>query len=75
MAVILLNCLTLGLYDPYDHNCVTVKCRILEVLENMIYVYFLLEMIVKILALGFLGSQGYLADTWNRLDFFIVAAG
>ncbi|GMT06678.1 hypothetical protein PENTCL1PPCAC_28852, partial [Pristionchus entomophagus] len=30
---------------------------------------------VKVIAMGFTGAAGYLSDTWNRLDFFIVIAG
>ncbi|KAJ8001332.1 hypothetical protein DPEC_G00168440 [Dallia pectoralis] len=32
-------------------------------------------MVVKMVALGVLGQKGYLGDTWNRLDFFIVIVG
>ena len=75
MTIILLNCITLGLYDPMDENCLSKKCQVLESLETFIYAYFLLEMIIKMVAFGIFGKLGYLAETWNRLDFFIVAAG
>ena len=75
MGVILLNCITLGSFDPFDQECASTKCQALEIVEQIIYWYFLLEMIIKIIAMGFLGKQGYIADTWNKLDFFIVAAG
>ncbi|CAF1146897.1 unnamed protein product, partial [Brachionus calyciflorus] len=32
-------------------------------------------MSIKILAMGFWGKDTYMADSWNRLDFFIVIAG
>ncbi|KAM7394509.1 hypothetical protein PAMP_021307 [Pampus punctatissimus] len=32
-------------------------------------------MVVKMVALGVIGQNGYLGDTWNRLDFFIVIVG
>jgi voltage-dependent calcium channel T type alpha-1G len=32
-------------------------------------------MFIKIIAMGFIGKDTYLADTWNRLDLFIVFAG
>lgn len=70
-----MNCATLGLYDPYDPSCVTKKCRVLEGFELFIYVYFLVEMLIKMIAYGVFGKKGYLAEGWNRLDFFIVAAG
>ncbi len=31
-------------------------------------------MIIKILAMGFIGRNTYLAESWNRLDFLIVIA-
>lgn len=32
-------------------------------------------MTVKMVAMGVYGHGAYLADTWNRLDLFIVLAG
>ncbi|KAF3853178.1 hypothetical protein F7725_013866 [Dissostichus mawsoni] len=63
MLVILLNCVTLGMFHPCeDIVCSSDRCHILE-------------MVIKMLALGIFGKKCYLGDTWNRLDFFIVLAG
>ncbi|XDV13247.1 hypothetical protein PO909_001695 [Leuciscus waleckii] len=43
--------------------------------DAFIYIFFALEMVVKMVALGIFGHRCYLGDTWNRLDFFIVMAG
>ncbi|CAB3399819.1 unnamed protein product [Caenorhabditis bovis] len=77
MAVILINCITLGMYRPCEDgpDCKTYRCQILDLIDNCIFVYFALEMVIKILALGFFGPAAYMSDTWNRLDFFIVMAG
>ncbi|VDN57760.1 unnamed protein product [Dracunculus medinensis] len=77
MFVILINCVTLGMYRPCEDgpDCTTYRCYILSIIDHSIFVYFSLEMIVKIIALGFCGQAAYLSDTWNRLDFFIVCAG
>ncbi|CAD6191072.1 unnamed protein product [Caenorhabditis auriculariae] len=77
MAVILLNCVTLGMYRPCEDgpDCSTYRCRILDLIDNCIFVYFAFEMVIKIVALGFYGPAAYMSDTWNRLDFFIVMAG
>ena len=75
MTIILLNCITIGLYNPMDVKCLSKKCQVLERLETFIYVYFVLEMVVKMIAFGVFGKLGYLAESWNRLDLFIVAAG
>ena len=76
MAVILLNCLTLGLYRPCrDQVCATTRCRVLESFDHFIFVFFAVELGVKVTAMGLVGRRTYLADSWNRLDLFIVAAG
>ncbi|CAL8287110.1 unnamed protein product [Boreogadus saida] len=76
MMVILLNCVTLGMYQPCENiDCNSQRCKILQAFDAFIYIFFALEMVVKMLALGILGRRCYLGDTWNRLDFFIVMAG
>ncbi|XP_055600094.1 voltage-dependent T-type calcium channel subunit alpha-1G isoform X2 [Uranotaenia lowii] len=76
MLVILLNCVTLGMYQPcVDDACVTNRCKILQIFDDIIFAFFSLEMTIKIVAMGAWGKSTYLADSWNRLDFFIVLAG
>ncbi|XP_050464943.1 voltage-dependent T-type calcium channel subunit alpha-1G isoform X6 [Cataglyphis hispanica] len=76
MMVILLNCITLGMYQPcVDDQCVTNRCKILQMFDDIIFAFFSLEMTIKMVAMGIYGRGTYLADSWNRLDFFIVAAG
>ncbi|KAK7571216.1 hypothetical protein V9T40_014820 [Parthenolecanium corni] len=76
MLVILLNCVTLGMYQPcVDDKCLTNRCKILQVLDDCIFAFFALEMVIKMIAMGIYGDGAYLADSWNKLDFFIVFAG
>ncbi len=76
MFVIFINCITLGMYRPCDDNpCTSVRCSILEISEHAIYAFFLVEMVIKIVAMGFIGKETYLGDVWNVLDFLIVALG
>ncbi|XP_064818471.1 voltage-dependent T-type calcium channel subunit alpha-1H-like isoform X4 [Oncorhynchus masou masou] len=76
MIVILLNCVTLGMYQPCeDVTCQAEWCLILQVFDDCIFAFFAVEMVIKMVALGIFGSKCYLGDTWNRLDFFIVMAG
>uniref|UniRef100_A0A8C3J2X0 Voltage-dependent T-type calcium channel subunit alpha-1G n=1 Tax=Chrysemys picta bellii TaxID=8478 RepID=A0A8C3J2X0_CHRPI len=76
MLVILLNCVTLGMFHPCeDMACDSPRCRILQSFDDFIFAFFAVEMIVKMIALGIFGKKCYLGDTWNRLDFFIVIAG
>ncbi|XP_033608822.1 voltage-dependent T-type calcium channel subunit alpha-1H isoform X2 [Cryptotermes secundus] len=77
MLVILLNCVTLGMYRPCldDNGCDSNRCKILQIFDDFIFTFFALEMTVKMVAMGVYGKGTYLADSWNRLDFFIVLAG
>lgn len=46
-----------------------------QVFDDFIFIFFAMEMVLKMVALGIFGKKCYLGDTWNRLDFFIVMAG
>uniref|UniRef100_A0A8C3A7Z6 Ion transport domain-containing protein n=1 Tax=Cyclopterus lumpus TaxID=8103 RepID=A0A8C3A7Z6_CYCLU len=70
ILAILLNCVTLGMFQPCDHTPF-----LLQALDDGIFVFFAGEMVMKMVALGVIGHNGYLGDTWNRLDFFIVLVG
>uniref|UniRef100_A0A3B4AP70 Ion transport domain-containing protein n=1 Tax=Periophthalmus magnuspinnatus TaxID=409849 RepID=A0A3B4AP70_9GOBI len=76
MLVILLNCVTLGMFHPCeDIDCHSERCKILQDFDDFIFAFFAIEMVIKMVALGIFGKKCYLGDTWNRLDFFIVLAG
>lgn len=76
MAVILINCVTLGMYRPCEDNpCTSNRCNILNYLDHCIYVFFAIEMVIRVIAMGLIGKKTYLAEPWNRLDLFIVLAG
>lgn len=49
--------------------------HLLQVFDDIIFAFFTLEMSIKMVAMGVYGHGTYLADSWNRLDFFIVMAG
>uniref|UniRef100_A0A8C2FXZ6 Calcium channel, voltage-dependent, T type, alpha 1H subunit a n=1 Tax=Cyprinus carpio TaxID=7962 RepID=A0A8C2FXZ6_CYPCA len=73
MLVILLNCVTLGMFQPCeDLKCQSEWCVVLQAFDDCIFAFFAVEMVIKMIALGIFGSKCYLGDTWNRLDFFIV---
>ncbi len=76
MFVILINCVTLGMYQPCDDNpCTSIRCSTLEIFEHSIYIFFAFEMIVKVIAMGFIGKKTYLGEIWNVFDFLIVVLG
>mmetsp|Transcript_16699 Transcript_16699/g.22523 ORF Transcript_16699/g.22523 Transcript_16699/m.22523 type:complete len:207 (+) Transcript_16699:851-1471(+) len=58
-------------FVDYDDDHEIVKTS--EQLDSVFNYLFILEMILKITALGFTMDDGsYLRDSWNGLDFFIV---
>jgi hypothetical protein len=76
MTVLMINCVTLGMYQPCeDSGFCDRKCQILKVIDDVIYLYFLGEMIIKMIAMGVMGRGCYLQETWNKLDCFIVISG
>ena len=76
MLIILINCITMGMDEPcLGANCSTKKCLALKYIDYAIFVYFVTEMCLKIVAMGLIGKQSYLAEGWNILDFFIVLLG
>ena len=83
MLVILLNCITLGMYQPCVHlagsqvskKCDAARCIWLQATDYFIFGFFTIEMCIKMTAMGIFGKGTYLAETWNRLDCFIVVAG
>ncbi|XP_054086828.1 uncharacterized protein LOC105219445 [Zeugodacus cucurbitae] len=76
ILVILFNCVTLGMYQPCeDEKCVKLRCRVLQVFDDIIFAFFAIEMLIKMIAMGLYGKNTYMADSWNRLDSFIVFAG
>lgn len=55
----------------YDPESVTVKVS--ESIDIFMNVCFLIELIVKVVAMGFAMDNGsYIRETWNQLDAFIV---
>uniref|UniRef100_A0A1I8IND8 Ion_trans domain-containing protein n=1 Tax=Macrostomum lignano TaxID=282301 RepID=A0A1I8IND8_9PLAT len=76
MLVILANCITLGMYQPcVDEDCAMTRCRALSGFDHAVFAFFAWELCVKVAAMGVWGKLGYLGDSWNRLDGFIVVAG
>jgi len=74
MAWILLSSAKLAA-DTYGHlweDDVTVVF-VMAVADYFFTIAFIIEMVIKLIALGFVMDEGsYLRDNWNRLDFFIV---
>lgn len=68
--MILLNCVTLAMYKPCEETNV-----ILEVLDDFFFAFFMVEMLINMVALGVFGHErSYLSNNWNKFDFFINMA-
>lgn len=57
------------------HNSSLTARLPLQIFDDVIFAFFSLEMTIKMIAMGGWGRGTYLADSWNRLDFFIVMSG
>jgi len=69
IMVILINSITLGMEDPLAESTTPTQ----DAVENIFLALYSVEMVFKILGLGFLFNNGaYLRDPWNILDFTIV---
>jgi len=73
LVVIGLNCITLALFDPTDPDCNTDRCKILSWCDIVFSSFFLIEMVVKMIAMGVFGEGAYFSTAWNKFDCFIVA--
>jgi len=68
--VIVANSVTLAIEDPTDNNTKDYQ----NTMDTMFLALYTIEMSLKIIGLGFIFNRGaYLRDTWNILDFVIVA--
>ncbi len=77
ILIIIINCFVMGMYEPCndEENCTSARCLILKHVDDAIYVYFLVEMLIKLFSMGVIGKRSYLSEGWNWLDMFIVFAG
>lgn len=76
LVTIFANCIALAIYVPYPKSDSNDMNAALERVEYVFLVIFTLEMILKIIAYGFVMHQGaYLRNGWNSLDFCIVIIG
>lgn len=74
LVLIVLSCMMLAIEHPLD-NPNGKKAIILGKIDKVVSYIFLVECLTKIIVYGFLfnGSQSYLRNPWNILDFIIVA--
>lgn len=61
--------------DNQEYIVIIYSYFLLKKFDEFIFAFFSLEMTIKMIAMGVYGKGSYLADSWNRLDLFIVLAG
>ena len=61
--------------ETLDSTKATMK-NVMDILDLIFLMLFIVEMVLKVIALGFIAHKGsYLRDAWNILDFSIVVVG
>jgi voltage-dependent calcium channel L type alpha-1D len=72
LILIVISSISLVLDNPLD-NPHAIEAKILSWFDLILTLLFSFEMIIKIIALGFLfGESAYLHSPWNVLDFIVV---
>lgn len=75
IIAIVLNCIILAINDPLDPERVSTRNRIIDESELYFTIIFTIELLLKVVAMGFFGKNSYLADRWNWIDFIVVVTG
>lgn len=73
--IIVLNAIVLALWDPLDPSNSSWRNKLVANSQLVFIIVFTIEMIIRIVAVGFIGQGSYLSDNWNCLDFFVVVMG
>jgi hypothetical protein len=74
--MIILNSISLAIYDYSDRNSLTTRNSVLDIVGNVFTVIFTLECILKVIGMGFIvHKKAYIRDGWNFIDFFVVLTG
>lgn len=73
ISLIVIYSLLLGMKDYTDHENKYVINALIERIDPFFNIIIYTEFLLKITAMGFaFGSNSYLSDGWNWLDFFVV---
>lgn len=76
ILLIFMNSIVLAIYDYNDRDNKLPHNQRLEIIGQVFTILFACEMVLKILAQGFiLHYNAYLRDIWNWLDFVVVVTG
>lgn len=74
LLLIIFNSVLLSVYQYRDSEATVNK--VMEAVDPVLLVFFVLEMCIKIVSIGFFkDAHSYLRDGWNWLDFVVVVSG
>lgn len=73
---ILINSVSLAIYDYRDRDSLSKKNKSIDLLNFMMSYIFLAEALIKIVGMGLaFDTNTYLRDGWNIIDILIVISG
>ena len=73
---ILLNTVSLSAYDYRDRDSLTKRNRVIDTIDSVLSIVFVIEAAIKILGMGFVIHKfSYLRQGWNIMDFIIAITG
>lgn len=75
LVFIIFSSIILAIENPLNfENEGTLSNRVLSNIDTAISIIFILEVIIKVIARGFLmcGMNSYLRSYWNIIDFFVA---
>ena len=76
LTLIVVNSILLAFEDYVDPQQNSWRNKMVAAAEEPFLVLFTLEMVVKVIGMGFVMGEGsYLQDPWNWIDFLVVATG
>lgn len=76
VVIILMNSLSLALYDYNDRDSQGTTNKVLDQLNLCYTIIFFAEAILKIIAKGFIiHPESYLRSGWNLIDLAVVISG
>lgn len=76
VGVILVNSLTLSLYDYNDRDSATTWNKVLDKINLVLTAIYIAEAAFKILAKGLVWhKESYLRSGWNIIDAIVVISG
>lgn len=74
LLVLIFNCITILIDNSSLTGGPLTTLPILVKLDNFFFFFYIFELTIKVVALGFIMNNGaYLSSGWNILDFFIIS--